>query len=114
VVPGRAFFAARAGRRAASLDYLARGRGCEACGGRGTRGRTGIYELFVLDSELADRVAEDAPVYELRERALEKGMKTLLDDALEKARAGVIPISEVLRAVPYRMLEDRSGSPRSA
>jgi type II secretory ATPase GspE/PulE/Tfp pilus assembly ATPase PilB-like protein len=86
-----------------------RGRGCEACGGRGTKGRTGIYELFVLDSELADRVAENAPAHELRERALQKGMKTLLDDALEKARAGVIPLSEVLRTVPYRMLEDRRG-----
>jgi type II secretory ATPase GspE/PulE/Tfp pilus assembly ATPase PilB-like protein len=82
-----------------------RGTGCEACEGRGTKGRTGIYELFVLDAELADRVAGNAPVHELRERALEKGMKTLLDDALEKARAGTIPLSEVLRAVPYRMLE---------
>jgi len=84
-----------------------RGAGCEACEGRGTRGRTGIYELFVLDSDLADRVAAGAPVHELRKVALERGMKTLLDDALEKARAGVIPLSEVLRAVPYRMIEGR-------
>jgi type II secretory ATPase GspE/PulE/Tfp pilus assembly ATPase PilB-like protein len=48
-------------------------------------------------------------VHELRERAVEKGMKTLLHDALEKARAGQIPLSEVLRAVPYRMVEDRPG-----
>jgi hypothetical protein len=41
---------------------------------------------------------------------MEKGMRTLLDDALDKARAGTIPVSEVLRAVPYRMLEDRPGS----
>jgi type II secretory ATPase GspE/PulE/Tfp pilus assembly ATPase PilB-like protein len=95
-------------------EPFARGRGCEACGGRGTKGRTGIYELFVLDSELADRVAENAPVHELRGRAVEKGMRTLLDDALEKARAGTIPLSEVLRAVPYRMLEDRPGSPPPA
>ncbi|HUP43659.1 MAG TPA: secretion system protein E, partial [Thermoanaerobaculia bacterium] len=86
---------------------FSRGRGCEACGGRGTKGRTGIYELFVLDSELADRVAENAPVHELRDEAVSKGMRTLLDDALEKARSGLIPLSEVLRAVPYRMLEDR-------
>ncbi len=84
-----------------------RGRGCDACGGRGTRGRTGIYELFVLDSDLADRVAAGTPVHELREEALRRGMKTLLDDALEKARAGLIPLSEVIRAVPYRMIEGR-------
>ena len=81
-----------------------RGRGCEACEGRGTKGRTGIYELFVPDAEIADRVAEGAPAHTLREMALARGMKTLLDDALEKARAGTIPLSEVLRAVPYRML----------
>ena len=86
---------------------FSRGRGCAACDGRGTRGRIGIYELFVLDTELADRVADEAPVHELRERALAKGMRTLLDDALDKARAGVIPLAEVLRVVPYRMLAAR-------
>jgi type II secretory ATPase GspE/PulE/Tfp pilus assembly ATPase PilB-like protein len=90
-------------------EVFARGRGCEACDGLGTKGRTGIYELFVVDSELADLVADDAPVHDLRERALGKGMKTLLDDALAKARAGLVPLAEVLRAVPYRMMEDRAG-----
>ena len=83
-----------------------RGRGCDACEGRGLRGRTGIFELFVPDSELADRVSEGRPTHELRERARAGGMRTLLDDALGKAREGVIPLSEVLRAVPYRMLEE--------
>jgi hypothetical protein len=32
-------------------------------------------------------------------------MRTLLDDALAKARAGLVPLSEILRAVPYRILE---------
>jgi type II secretory ATPase GspE/PulE/Tfp pilus assembly ATPase PilB-like protein len=91
----------------AADEAFARGRGCEACEGQGMRGRTGIYELFVIDAELADRIAENTPVHELRERAVAKGMRTLLDDALEKARAGVVPLSEVLRAVPYRMVEDR-------
>jgi len=85
---------------------FARGRGCDACDGRGTKGRTGIYELFLVDSETADLVADDVAVHRLREEAVAQGMRTLLDDALDKARAGIIPLSEVLRAVPYRMLED--------
>jgi general secretion pathway protein E/type IV pilus assembly protein PilB len=88
-------------------ETFSRGRGCEVCNGRGTKGRTGIFELFVVDSHTADLVADAAPVHELRRHAREQGMRTLLDDALEKARAGVIPLSEVLRAVPYRMLQDR-------
>jgi len=85
---------------------FARGRGCDACDGRGTKGRTGIYELFLVDAVTADRVADDVPVHRLREQAVAQGMRTLLDDALDKAGTGIIPLSEVLRAVPYRMLED--------
>ena len=90
-------------------ESFARGRGCDACGGRGTKGRTGIYELFVPDAEAADRIADAAPVHELRRHALAGGMRTLLDDALVKARAGTIPLSEIFRAVPYRMLEAARG-----
>jgi general secretion pathway protein E/type IV pilus assembly protein PilB len=92
----------------AADDTFARGRGCPECGGRGTRGRTGIYELFVVDSEFADAIGDGVPVHDLRQRAVERGMRTLLDDALAKARAGTIPLAEVLRAVPYRMIEERS------
>jgi type IV pilus assembly protein PilB len=79
--------------------------GCEACGGNGYKGRLGIYELFVPDSEMADMIAEGAPVHTLREVAVRKGMRTLRDDALAKARAGMTSLAEVLRTVPYRILE---------
>lgn len=79
--------------------------GCEACRGAGYKGRLGIYEMFVPDSEMADMIAEGAPVHRLREVALEKGMRTLRDDALAKARAGLTSLAEVLRTVPYRILE---------
>jgi general secretion pathway protein E/type IV pilus assembly protein PilB len=82
-----------------------RATGCPACAGTGFRGRLGIYELFVPDAEMADLIAHNEPAHRLRAAAREKGMRTLLDDALEKARAGLIPLSEILRAVPYRILE---------
>ena len=81
--------------------------GCPTCGGAGYKGRVGIYELFVLDSELADLVAEKAPVHQIRAAALAKGMKTLLDDAARKARLGLTSLEEILRTVPYRILEGR-------
>jgi type II secretory ATPase GspE/PulE/Tfp pilus assembly ATPase PilB-like protein len=93
---------------------FARGRGCTACDGRGTKGRTGIFELFVADSHTADLIADATPVHELRRHARTQGMRSLLDDALEKARAGVIPLSEVLRAVPYRMLQDHRAEAASS
>jgi type II secretory ATPase GspE/PulE/Tfp pilus assembly ATPase PilB-like protein len=90
-------------------ERFARGRGCEACEGRGTKGRIGLYELFVVDAETADAIGEGVPVHELRRRAVESGMRTLLDDALDKARQGLVPLAEVLRVVPYRMIEDARG-----
>jgi type II secretory ATPase GspE/PulE/Tfp pilus assembly ATPase PilB-like protein len=79
--------------------------GCEACTGTGFRGRLGIYELFVPDEELADQIARGEPANRLRAAARDRGMRTLLDDALAKARAGLVPLSEILRAIPYRILE---------
>jgi type II secretory ATPase GspE/PulE/Tfp pilus assembly ATPase PilB-like protein len=81
--------------------------GCPTCGGAGYKGRIGIYELFVLDSELADLVAEKAPVHQIRSAALAKGMKTLFDDAARKARLGLTSLEEILRTVPYRILEGK-------
>jgi general secretion pathway protein E/type IV pilus assembly protein PilB len=83
--------------------------GCEACNGNGYKGRLGIYELFVPDSEMADMIAEGAPVHALREVAVRKGMRTLRDDALTKARAAMTSLAEVLRTVPYRILESAGG-----
>ena len=81
-----------------------RARGCDACGGKGYKGRVGLYELFVLDAELADLVSEGAPIHRIRAAAVEKGMRTLREDALEKARAGITSLEEILRTVPYRIL----------
>ena len=77
---------------------------CEICAGAGFKGRLGIYELFVMDHELADLIADGTPVHRIRAAAREKGMRSLLDNALDKARAGDTSLEEILRAVPYRIL----------
>jgi type II secretory ATPase GspE/PulE/Tfp pilus assembly ATPase PilB-like protein len=104
---------AAAGEREAERLRLApgdgpffRAAGCDSCGGLGYKGRMGVYELFIMDAELADLVSAGAPVHRLRGTALAKGMQTLLDDALGKARAGVTSLAEVLRTVPYRIIEE--------
>jgi general secretion pathway protein E/type IV pilus assembly protein PilB len=78
--------------------------GCEICAGLGFKGRLGIYELFVVDGDLADLITDGTPVHRIRAAAREKGMQTLLDNALEKARAGTTSLEEILRTVPYRIL----------
>ena len=82
-----------------------RATGCEACGGSGLKGRLGVYELFVPDDDLADLIAHGEPANRLRAAARDRGMRSLRDDALAKARAGLVPLAEIVRAVPYRILE---------
>jgi general secretion pathway protein E len=97
--------------RLEALDFaVRRGRGCDACHGEGYRGRVGIYELFVPDSELAHRIASGDAPHRIREAARERGLRTLLDDALDKLRAGVTSLEEVARHVPYALERGASGA----
>jgi general secretion pathway protein E len=76
---------------------LYRGKGCDACFGLGTLGRTGIYELLLVDSEICSMIIKQAPAGEIKEYAVAKGMKTLREDGLAKVAAGITTIEEVLR-----------------
>ena len=76
---------------------LYRGRGCEKCFNLGTMGRTGIYELLLIDAELCSMIIRRAPAGDIKEYALSKGMRPLRYDGLAKATAGITTIEEVLR-----------------
>jgi len=76
---------------------LYRGRGCDKCFQLGTAGRTGIYEMLPIDAELCSMIIRRASTAEIKEHALSRGMRTLRDDGLAKAAAGITTIEEVLR-----------------
>ncbi|BDV44768.1 type II secretion system protein GspE [Geotalea uraniireducens] len=76
---------------------LYRGRGCDHCFGIGSWGRIGIYELLPIDSEICSMIIKRTPAGVIKEYALSKGMRTLRDDGLIKAAAGLTTIEEVLR-----------------
>jgi len=85
------------GSAVATIDAYRKGRGCPACRGSGYRGRTGVYELLVLDDALRAEVAERQSSGQLRQRAIASGMRTLRDDACRLVAAGVTTPEEVLR-----------------
>ncbi|MDD2852469.1 MAG: type II secretion system ATPase GspE [Desulfuromonadaceae bacterium] len=76
---------------------LYRGRGCDACFGLGTLGRTAIYEIMPVDQELCSMIIRRAHAGEIKEYAVAHGMKTLRDDGITRAAAGITTIEEVLR-----------------
>jgi type II secretory ATPase GspE/PulE/Tfp pilus assembly ATPase PilB-like protein len=76
---------------------LFRGQGCADCRGTGYRGRTGIYEMFVVTEDVRSLVLRKAPTGEIRRYATDHGMVTLRADGWRKALAGVTTLEEVLR-----------------
>jgi general secretion pathway protein E len=73
------------------------GRGCEHCRGTGYRGRTGIYELLVLDDAIRDEVLRHHGTDHLRRHARAAGMRSLREDGVRLVRQGVTTPDEVLR-----------------
>ncbi len=76
---------------------LFRGKGCEKCLNTGYAGRYGIFELLVLTSGVRKMIMEHAEAQLIKEFAIKEGMKTLLQDGIDKSIEGMTTIEEVLR-----------------
>jgi len=76
-----------------------RGRGCEQCRHTGYRGRNGIFEMMIINEEVADLCVKRAPLSEIRAAALANGMKTLKQDGFQKVLEGLTTVEEVMRVV---------------
>ena len=75
----------------------ARGDGCRRCEQSGYRGRTGIYELMVMDKTIRQEVIKRTPADVIREIAIAGGMQTLMTDGLIKVNRQQTSPEEVLR-----------------
>jgi len=69
---------------------------CDFCL-RGYHGRTGVFELLPVDEEVGDQVLHKASSNEIKQRAVQKGMRTLLADGRLKAAEGTTTIEELVR-----------------
>ena len=78
-------------------DRWVRATGCSACRNTGYHGRTGIYELVPVSSELQKSVVARAKLPELATLARAQGHRTLLQDGLVKASHGHTTVEEVQR-----------------
>ena len=74
-----------------------RGTGCRECGQTGYHGRTGVYEILMVDPTLHDLIRARADSRQIKEAATRVGFKSLLDDALSKAVIGQTTLEDVLR-----------------
>jgi type IV pilus assembly protein PilB len=70
---------------------------CPKCTGGGYKGRCGVYEVMRMTETLQNMINEGAPTEQLKEVAVEEGMKTLLAYSLELVRNGHTTLDEVER-----------------
>jgi type IV pilus assembly protein PilB len=73
------------------------GRGCDACGQSGYKGRQGLYELLDITDPIRDLIIERAPSVVVKQKAVELGMQTLREDGLRNIYLGNTTIEEVLK-----------------
>jgi len=86
------------------------GTGCDACSGRGTHGRVAVVEFMLVNSEIRDAISAQVAISALRAIALDSGLATLRDSALDHVISGNIPLSELTRVLPAdRMAPEKRG-----
>jgi general secretion pathway protein E len=75
------------------------GAGCEPCLGSGHKGRTGVFELLVMDSALRDLICRRASAIEIKEQGKQAGMVTLREAGEDLIRRGITTAAEVSRVI---------------
>jgi type IV pilus assembly protein PilB len=74
-------------------------KGCRRRGSTGYRGRLGLYEVMPLTSEIRALALRRASAEEIRDVAVQQGMRRLRDDGLEKVKQGRTSIAEIARVI---------------
>jgi type IV pilus assembly protein PilB len=87
----------------AAAATFQRGRGCAYCNHTGYRGRKGIFELLKMNSSIRDMTFAREPTQAIRRQARLLGMRTLLEDGIAKAVAGLTTLEEVLSICHHGM-----------
>ncbi|HCF60415.1 MAG TPA: type II secretion system protein GspE, partial [Myxococcales bacterium] len=70
--------------------------GCELCEQTGYKGRTAIYELMHIDDEVRQLILKNVDSNTIKKKAMEHGMRTLIQDGARKVAQGLTTTSEVL------------------
>jgi type IV pilus assembly protein PilB len=91
--------------RIATATFM-RGRGCNYCHHSGYRGRLGIFEMLKLNSGIREMTFNREPTQTIRRQARLLGMRTLLEDGVNKAVKGITTLDEVLSICHHEAATD--------
>jgi type II secretory ATPase GspE/PulE/Tfp pilus assembly ATPase PilB-like protein len=74
-----------------------RGKGCKICRQTGYTGRVGLFEVLDVTKGIRKLISERSDSDLIASAAIAEGMKTMLDDGLEKVATGITTMEEVIR-----------------
>lgn len=81
---------------AAEIQFK-KGKGCVHCDNTGYSGRTGIFEMLEVTSDIRKLIFDGEAQDKIRDAALENGMMNLHESAIMKMKEGVTTINEVIK-----------------
>ncbi|MDE2293708.1 MAG: Flp pilus assembly complex ATPase component TadA [Elusimicrobia bacterium] len=73
-----------------------RGKGCDTCKNSGFKGRVGFHELLVMSDSIRKETLTDASALNIQTHAMKEGLRTIMQDGLEKVKMGQTTVREVL------------------
>ena len=76
--------------------------GCARCSGSGFRGRIAVFEILTMSDRIVNLASAGADNARIEAAALEEGMTTMADDAVQKALQGLTAPAEVIRVTGFR------------
>lgn len=80
---------------------LYKGAGCNVCHHSGYNGRLGVFEILEVNDDIRELIMKNADAETIKKKAIENGMVTMFEDAIEKVHNGVTTVEEMLRVVKY-------------
>ncbi|MBI4717850.1 MAG: Flp pilus assembly complex ATPase component TadA [Planctomycetes bacterium] len=95
----------RVGWEARTNELFQKGEGCRECNNTGFRGRVGIFEVMLMDTELKRMVQNEASETDIRVYLAQSNWRMLRDKALDVVQRGESTLEEVLRVTRSENLE---------
>ena len=74
-----------------------RGKGCMRCFQTGYRGRIGVCEILPMSPAIVQMITQRSSSQAIQKKAREEGMKTMMEDGIDKASQGITTLDEVVR-----------------
>lgn len=88
-------------------EKVSYGKGCDRCNNTGYMGRTGIFEVFVMNDDFRHLISGSYKEAELMNMAHASGMRTLIEDGIEKVKLGLTTLQEMVRVIGPQTRHER-------